>query len=269
MPVTLIVLLVAAVAVGLWRLDRARRRRALFATPLSDENRAILAKQVPLLRKLPGDLRPALEGKINAFLEQVDFIGCDGLEITQEMRLSIAAQACLLVVNTDAWYANLRTILVYPGAFKSRQERHDGYVVTEEESVRLGESWRLGPVVLSWQHSNDGALDDEDGHNVVLHEFAHQLDDLSGRANGVPILNRGQSFADWETAFLDAFDRLQFAVDTGRRTVIDPYGAQGHEEFFAVTVELFFERPGDLRRSEPAVYEQLSALFRLDPESWD
>jgi MtfA peptidase len=107
----------------------------------------------------------------------------------EEMRLSIAAQACLLVVNIDTWYDNLRTILVYPSAFKSKRVRYKGYVVTERETVRTGESWARGPVILSWTHAREGAANDHDGHNVVFHEFAHQIDDLSGHTDGVPNLS--------------------------------------------------------------------------------
>jgi Mlc titration factor MtfA (ptsG expression regulator) len=98
-------------------------------------------------------LRGKLEGKINLFLHQIEFVGCGGLEVTEEMRLSIAAQACMLIVNKEMWYKNLRTVLVYPGAFKSRVMNHSGYVVTEREVVRVGESWARGPVILSWAHA--------------------------------------------------------------------------------------------------------------------
>jgi len=150
MTVFLILLLISAGAFAAWYWSRQQRRASLLETPLSDHQRAIVAEQVPLTRKLPSELRGKLEGKINAFLTQIEFIGCNGLDVTEEMRLSIAAQACLLVVNSDAWYEHLRTILVYPGAFKSRHAEHNGYVVTERETVRTGESWARGPVVLSW-----------------------------------------------------------------------------------------------------------------------
>jgi len=140
--------------------------------------------------------------------------------------------------------------------------------VTEQEIIRTGESWDRGPVILSWAHSQQGAANDHDGHNVVFHEFAHQLDDLSGGTNGVPVLARDQSYAEWERVFLAAYDAHLHAVETGRRTVIDPYGATGHEEFFAVTVELFFERPEALRDTAPEFYGQLSKYFRLDPIKW-
>jgi Mlc titration factor MtfA (ptsG expression regulator) len=140
--------------------------------------------------------------------------------------------------------------------------------VTERETVRTGESWSRGPVILSWAHAQQGALNTKDGHNVVFHEFAHQIDDLSGHTDGVPNLAENQSFAKWEHVFVHAYKRHLRHVQTGRKTVIDAYGAEGHEEYFAVTVELFFERPTALKKEEPAVYEQLAKLFRLDPSTW-
>ncbi|MDA7427491.1 zinc-dependent peptidase [Primorskyibacter aestuariivivens] len=269
MPYLFLILVVAGVAFFvLRRMQRKQVIAELLATPLDDAQRRVIAEQVPITQRLPPELRAGLEGRIHRFLEQVDFHGCNGLEVDDGMRLSIAAQACLLVVNSDAWYDGLSTILVYPGAFKSVQQNHDGYVVTEEEVVRTGESWLHGPVVLSWSHSERGARDDRDGHNVVIHEFAHQFDALSGATNGVPLLGPGQSFAEWERTFLEAFEAHVRRVETGRKTVIDAYGATGHEEFFAVAVELFFERPAALRREAPEVYAQLARLFRLDPATW-
>ncbi|NOE32530.1 MULTISPECIES: zinc-dependent peptidase [unclassified Ruegeria] len=263
---TLVALIACGAAYYFWSKQQARR--ALLAAPLTDQERHLIDAQVPILRKLPQGLRAKLEGKINLFLDQVEFIGCDGLDVTKDMQMSIAAQACLLVVNTELWYDNLTTILIYPSAFKSRQSRHSGYVVTEKEIVRTGESWNRGPVILSWAHSRRGAMNDHDGQNVVFHEFAHQIDDLTGSANGVPVLSANQSFSEWEAAFLAAYDAHVQAVEMGRATVIDPYGAEGHEEFFAVSVEVFFERPRALRNSDPEVYEQLSKLFHLDPVQW-
>jgi hypothetical protein len=256
-----------AYAVRAW--SRRRRRRRLLASGLQDRQRAMIEGSVPLVRSLPSDLRRKLEGKINLFLDQIRFVGCNGLEVTEEMRLSIAAQACLLVANTDTWYRNLYTILVYPDAFTSRRKEQNGYVVTERETARLGESWPRGPVVLSWTDVEDGAADAHDGHNVVFHEFAHQVDDLSGHTNAIPVLSKGQSFRDWEHAFVDAFDRHVRKVEHGHKTLFDAYGATSHVEFLAVAVEVFFEKPASLKREEPEVYDQLASLFRLDPASWN
>ena len=249
-----------------WR--RARRAR-LLSQRLSREERAQMHALVPLTRRLPPELHERLEGRICLFLDQVDFTALGGLELTEEMRLSIAAQACLLIAGTGLWYDNLRAVLIYPGAFKSRTQEHSGYVVTEQETVRLGESWSHGRIVLSWQHTAQGAEDDEDGLNVVFHEFAHQIDDLSGSTNGVPVLAEGQSFDDWERVFLKAYRDHVRRVERGAQTLIDPYGATAHEEFFAVLIELFFERPAALKADEPEVYAQLTKLLGLDPASWD
>ncbi|WP_299426501.1 M90 family metallopeptidase [uncultured Shimia sp.] len=247
---------------------KRQRLHRLLSQPLSAVHRAILEEQVPITEKLPIDLRNKLEGKINRFLDQVQFTGCNGLEITEEMKVSIAGQACLLVANSEIWYDHLTTILVYPGAFKSRQTQHNGYVVIERDIVRTGESWSRGPVILSWSHSQKGAANHMDGHNVVFHEFAHQIDDLSGRTDGVPNLGPNQKYSDWAQVFKTAFNKHVQLVQRGRKTVIDHYGAEGHEEFFAVSVEVFFERPTSLKQEEPGVYEQLSLLFSLDPISW-
>ena len=134
----ILLLALAAAAFGFRYWSRRRTRERLLATALSDRQRAIVAGQVPLVRRLPRELRARLDGKINLFLRQVEFIGCNGLKVTEEMRLSIAAQACLLIVNSDTWYEHLGTVLIYPGAFTSRETQHDGYIVTERETVRTG-----------------------------------------------------------------------------------------------------------------------------------
>ena len=251
------------------RIRQNRHRTKLLATSLSPQERATVDQLVPIYRTLPDDVRIRLDGKVNLFLHQVEFIGCDGLDVTEGMRLSIATQACLLIANRDIWYDTLRTLLIYPGAFKSRQPARNGFVVTERETIRAGESWHRGPVILSWAHSKTGALNPDDGHNVVLHEFAHQMDDLSGQTNGVPLLAKGQSFAAWERAILPAYEAHVHDVTKGRKTIMDAYGAQGHEEFFAVGTETFFEKPTAMKQDMPEVYAQFVALFEMDPLDWE
>ncbi|MEL7104533.1 MAG: M90 family metallopeptidase [Pseudomonadota bacterium] len=268
MPFVLLILLVGLGYFAARRWARWQTRRRLIVSALSEDQRRLARAAVPLLEKMPRELQPRLEGKMRLFLHQVTFIGCDGLEVTEEMRLSIAAQACLLIANTDAWYDTLRTILIYPGAFKSMRAEQGAFVVTEREQVRLGESWARGPVVLSWAHSDEGAQNPEDGHNVVIHEFAHQLDNLSGQTDAAPILGRDQSFATWARVFIAAYDRHVARVHAGGATVLAAYGATSHVEYFAVAVEVFFERPRALQREEPEVYDQLSQLMRLDPAAW-
>ena len=247
---------------------RLRKRRALLATPLTPTQRAAVEQLVPLVRKLPDPLRMALEGKINLFLDQVMFRGQNGIEVTEAMRLSIAAQACILIVNSPVWYDTLRNILIYPSAFLTQRGAHDGHLIHENNHATLGESWARGPVILSWDHALQGGLDPEDGHNVVIHEFAHQLDGLSGHTDGIPILRKGQAYAGWEAAMLDAYHDHVARLERGEHTLIDPYGATNHEEFFAEAIVTFFERPQALRREEPALYGQLAQLLALDPAAW-
>lgn len=269
MPFIFILMLAALCVYGVLRLRKRRIRQTLLHSRLDDYERAIIWQTVPIYQRLPDELLTPLEGKINLFLNTVEFIGCDGFEVTEEVTLSVAAQACLLVANKDMWYQNLQTVLIYPGAFQSRTKERSGYIIRERETVRIGESWARGPVILSWQHTEQGAAKSHDGHNVVMHEFAHQLDDLSGYTDCAPILQRDHSQGEWNQAFYAAYTRLVSDVDAGRRTVIDPYGATAPEEFFAVVVELFFERPADLNKDEPQIYEQLSKFFKLDPINWD
>jgi MtfA peptidase len=267
LPFVLVALIIAA-ALLYRRQARRRRRDALLAQPLSREQREIVERLVPLVGRLPHPLRLALEGKINLFLDQITFRGQNGVEVSEEMRLSIAAQACLLIVNSPVWYDTLRNVLIYPSAFLTHRPTHDGYIVNENRHATLGESWVRGPVILSWDQALHGGLDAEDGHNVVIHEFAHQLDGMSGHTNGIPILRKGQAYAGWEKVMLDAYHDHVERVQSGGRTLIDPYGATNHEEFFAEAIVTFFEKPRMLKREMPALYGQLAKLLAVDPAQW-
>ncbi len=262
-----VVLVIGVLAYRAWA--RKQRKVEMLESALTDAERAILARDVPLVARMPRELRDKLEGKICLFLDQVRFQGCNGLEVTEAMELSIAAPACLFVVNMEAWYDNLTTVLIYPSAFKSKGTRTDGYIVTETETVRTGESWSRGPVILSWAHSAQGAVNAEDVHNVALHEFAHQFDDRSGWMDGVPLLARNQSHATWVKVFRDGFERHVALTQKGARTVIDPCGATGHEVYFATAVEVFFEKAETLQEAEPEVYDQLLQVFQIDPAAWE
>ena len=263
-----ILILLGGLVFGAHRMAKRRHRQRLLSTPLSAGDLAIVHEMVPIVRQLPPELEARLQGKINLFLDQIDFYGRGGVVVDREVELSIAAQACLLVVNSDAWYDTLRTILLYPGAFRARQTSHDGLVVTEQDQTRLGESWQHGPVVLSWPHAEQGGRNDEDGHNLVLHEFAHQLDALSGHTDAVPILKKGQRFEDWEQAIMAGFDAHVQNVERGRGTVLSEYAATSYVEFLAVSIEVFFEKPEKFQEEYPDVYAQISVLLGLDPLAW-
>jgi len=271
MEAFIILLILAAAALAYaarWFLKRQRRAR-LLATPLSPERRRIVEARAPLYAKLPQNFRARLDGLVNRFLDEVTFHGAGGLQVTEEIRLTIAAQACFLIVNKpNRWFNSLRTIHVYPATFRSKLTRVDGHVHLEHKQARSGESWSKGPVILAWDHAAYGAFIAHDGHNVVFHEFAHQLDEQTGVTDGSPLLDKDQSASRWARVFQDAFERLQRDAANGGANVLDAYGATNPAEFFAVATEVFFERPHDLRAQEPDLYGELSQYYRLDPVRW-
>ncbi|MFQ5564702.1 MAG: zinc-dependent peptidase [Parvularculaceae bacterium] len=266
----LLALLLAALAVwGTRRWLKARRRARLRAEPLAPDRRAILERGLPVYASMPDALRARLDGLVNQFLDEIRFYGAGGLAVTEEMRTLIAAQAAMLVVGRPGrWFETLSTIHIYPSAFASTRAARHGAFVTEKKTARSGESWRRGPVVLSWRDAAHGAADPYDARNVVYHEFAHQLDQQSGVMDGAPLLAKDQSASGWARAFQDAYGRMNAALAAGRETFMNPYGATAPAEFFAVAVEYFFEQPAALKREEPALYAELSHYFALDPAGW-
>ena len=170
--------------------------------------------------------------------------------------------------RTD-YYPQLESILVYPHAYEAPSERHiSDYLVEEGTEVREGESWYRGSMVLSWEDVQRGAADPGDGENVVFHEFAHQLDDESGAADGTPLLDSIEQWRSWVAVFQAEFEALQDDDARGRRTLLDPYGAESPPEFFAIATECFFERPRELKKRHAKLYEQLHGYYKQDPASW-
>jgi Mlc titration factor MtfA (ptsG expression regulator) len=248
-----------------WWVLRRRRRLQRQAFPAAW--RTILRRRVPLLRRLPADLRLQLQKHMQVFIAEKAFIGCAGLQVSEEMRVVVAAQACLLLLNRPAGYfPRLRQILLYPGAFAVDGAHTDGVVQHEERRVLLGESWSQGQVVLSWQDCLAGAAVADDGRNVVIHEFAHQLDQEDGHANGAP--QRRQHPQRWSQVFHAAFARLRREAHVGEPGLLNHYGAQDPAEFFAVVSEVFFEQPAELKDYDPALYQELCAFYRVDPAAW-
>ena len=262
-------------AAGAWWVAAARRRRRLrdelLNRPLTVRQRVLVEKGLPWFRHLPGDLRARLEGAMQVFLAEKSFEACGELdEVTEEMRLVVAAQACLLIVNRPGeHYDRLRTILVYPTAFSVPIQEPVGYdleLVDEEE--RIGESWDQGSVILAWDSVLRGGANHEDGLNVVLHEFAHQLDQASGGADGAPILDRAADYRSWARVFRAAYGTHVRKTKKGKETVLDEYGAEDPAEFFAVATETFFERPRELHAEYPGLFAELARFYRLDPREW-
>lgn len=249
------------------------RRSQVRSTAFPATWRKILQRRVLLVRKMPAHLQMQLKKHMQVFIAEKSFLGCAGLRITEEMRVVIAAQACLLILNraTD-YYANVRQILVYPGAFFVNRTSLDYAGVQQENRQALsGESWSQGQIILSWQDTVEGAVVPDDGRNVVIHEFAHQLDQENGVARGAPPPNLGDTNYDarrWSQVFRAAFDQLQSEVDNGVQGLLNHYGAQDPAEFFAVVSEVFFEQPLELATEYPALYQELSAYYKVDPVGW-
>lgn len=243
-----------------------RRREAIRAEPFPEAWREILERNMPRARRLSPEDRRELEGHVQVFLAEKSFEGCGGLEITDEIRVTIAGHACLLLLRREgAEYAGLDSIVVYPSAYVAASTRVEGGVVIESRDVRLGESWHRGTVVLAWDSVLHGATNARDGHNVVLHELAHQLDAEDGDMDGAPALPLRSMYTAWARVLGEEFAELCERVHRGRRTDLDPYGATSPPEFFAVVTEAFFETPARLRRRHPELYEQLAAFYRQDP----
>lgn len=244
-----------------WLTKRLLRGRP--ADPLDASRWAAVEASLPFLDRLSADARARLRRCATTLLDRKEFSGAAGLVVTDEMRLSIALQACLPVLELglsayDGWVG----IIVYPGDFViPRSTSDDDGVVHAYDEIALGEAWEGGPVVLSWFDDPQ----DYDGANVVIHEFAHKLDMLGGDADGCPPLHAGMSVEAWDQAFGTAFDDIVHRVDTGQNTTLDPYAAEDPAEFFAVASEAFFVEPLVLYAAYPQVYRQLSAFYRQDP----
>ena len=247
---------------------KQRRRRELRDQPFPDEWRSIISRRVPFFHRLPPDDQKELLGHVQVFLAEKRFEGCGGLKLTDEIRVTIATQACLLLLHRETdYFPRLLTILVYPSGYVVDDKRHvKGDIWEEGEEGRLGETARqMGSLVLAWDAVKSGASDSSDGKNLVLHEFAHQLDFEDHAADGVPALNSRGHARSWAEVMRTEFALLRAADDTGIPTLLDTYGATNPAEFFAVAAEAFFERPRALRQRHPKLYGELKRFFRQDP----
>ncbi len=247
-----------------------RRRNRLKHRPFPPLWNAVIENNLPIYLRLSPAERRRLQGHIQVFLAEKQFIGCGGLQVTEEMKLIVAAVSCLLLLNErEKYFPKLRSILVYPSAYIVNETASIGnYVVEERRVARLGESWTTDQVVLSWEQVKQDTANWKDGHNVVLHEFAHQLDQEDGRAEGVPILQHNSDYANWAQVMTEEYQQLCNDVERGVNTVMNSYGATNPAEFFAVATETFFEKPHQLLKNHPALYEQLQRYYQLDPRQW-
>ncbi len=260
----LIALVIVASHYPRWRLKRA------LAQPLSAAALAVLERDIPIYARMPAELKAQLQRLVIQFLHQKRFVACAGLELSDEMRVTIAGQACLLLLNRPTKvYPALHTILVYPTAFVvERNEVGPGGVVTHSAHGLLGESWGDGRVILAWDHVQRGALGWAQGHNVVLHEFAHQLDSESGVPNGAPFLGDLSSYRSWAAVLSRDYANLRYDATYRQHTVLDHYGANSPAEFFAVATETFFVQPQQMAQHHPDLFAELKKYYKVDPGAW-
>lgn len=249
---------------------RDYQRKKITMKPFNKHWRKIIHKRIPAFKKMPTDVQLQLKNHIQVFLAEKEFIGCNGVVIDDEVRVTVAAQACLLLLNRKTnYYAKLHSILIYPREFIKEQTNRSANGVEYKQRIALkGESWGFGKVVLSWEDIIFGAEQPCDGQNVVIHEFAHQLDQENGRANGAPILTATQNYATWSSTFEKEFKQLQHQANTHKPSLFDYYGATNPAEFFAVTSEVFFEQPLRFKHEHGALYQQLSRFYHVDPTLW-
>jgi hypothetical protein len=251
------------------RLFRIRRRRSLRLRPFPENWRRLLEENFPLYHLLGQDLKNQLHGLVNIFLDEKTFIGCRGQQITDQVKVTIASQACMLLLNRKTnLYPRLKTIYVYPHTYVVDTKYHDSGLVIEGKDVRLGESWHNGPVVIAWDSVARAARSVHHRKNVVIHEFAHQLDQEDGVINGTPLLDSPSSYETWANVLGAEYQKLCDTLYAHHHSVIDPYGASSPAEFFAVATEAFFEKPCQLLKHNPRLYDEFKNYYKLDPAQW-
>ena len=272
--IVFIVLIIAALASAAWlTLEPSlirRRRRRLMSAPTPPEWHGWIATRVPRVNRLPPALRDRVLALTRIFVHDKRFVGCNGLDVSDEMRVVIGFQASLLVVNRpgvplDDFYDELESILIYPAAFLVEETMHLGHgLVTTGRRALSGQAWEARRMILSW----DDIAHPQSAGNVVLHEFAHYLDMENDSMDGAPALQSAPAYARWSQAFWEEYRRLHADLEAGRPTFLDPYAATEPAEFFAVVTEVFFQRPEQLLAEHSGLYEQLQGYYGLDPAAW-
>lgn len=268
--IVFLLLLCLAIAGGVWYVSwRRKRRRTWLMQHQITPSQVKILHRLPLYRRLPHQLRRELRGRLAIFLDEKVFEGCGGLKVTEEMQVMIGAMGCLLLLGKELDdYPDLDSILIYPNAYvvPVKPALFNNEVHLRAESVRLGESWLHGSLVLAWSQVRSECLNPHTRSNVALHEFAHQLDQLNGPADGIPPLPDGKTiFLEWRTLMKAEYDRLVAEARHAVPDVLDWYGATNAAEFFAVTTESFFCSPIRLKEVHPNLYELFREFYRVDP----
>jgi Mlc titration factor MtfA (ptsG expression regulator) len=246
---------------------KSRRRERLRAEPFPDHWRRIVETRVPMFARLDIADQEELLGHARVLLEEKHFEGAGGLLMRDEVRVTIAVQAAFLLLHRETdYFPRLTSVIVYPRGYVADDQHAEDGIWSEGEEHLAGHTQRdLRALVLAWDDAKAGAANPDDGHNLVLHEFAHQLDFEDGSTDGTPLLESGAQVRAWAQVFEEELEALRRAADDGDLTVLDPYGAEDPAEFFAVATETFFERGSVLKARHPRLYEQLSRFYRQDP----
>jgi Mlc titration factor MtfA (ptsG expression regulator) len=245
-----------------------RRRRKILETPFPLEWREILRLNMAHFGYLDTDEQRHLSELTQVFVAEKAWEGCNGLELTDEIRVTIAGQACLLLLGFDHdLYRNVETILVYPSTVIPRRAEEPMFArptIVGEVMPLIGEAHGRGPVILTWDAVRRGGIHPELGHNVVYHEFAHKLDMLDDSVDGTPPLDSREQYRAWVEVCTREYEQLRERSERGEPTLLDPYGGTDVGEFFAVATECFFDRPIELSETHPELYGVLSEFYRQD-----
>lgn len=247
-----------------------KKRKEIMAQKFPDRYKTIIEEKIKLYSYLPEKMKEELHRYVLVFLEEKTFEGCGGLEMTDEIKVTIAAQACFLLINNKevTFYPELQSVVVYPTAYVVPEQTRNGVLTFNQPSVRLGESWTAGTVVLAWDDVEKGIREFKSGHNVVIHEFSHQLDQEDGVADGAPILDTTGAYKSWAKVLSKDYEKLQKKARKHRKSLMDKYGATDPAEFFAVATETFFEKGRKMKSQQPELYEELKSYYHMDPAEW-
>lgn len=254
---------------GRWGWRRFQWHRSRNA-PFPENWLVYVRRTLPFYDNMPAEIQQQLLAHINRFLFFKRFVGCAGLQVTEEMRVTIAACACLLILNRPTLlFKPVKWIYLYPAEFVVRHTVKDAAgVVSSKSGILAGEAWSNGRIILSWDSVQKGVFDFNDGRNVVLHEFAHQLDGESGSMNGAPLLYSKGAYGSWAAIMSREYNSLVDHAYFGQASILDEYGATNPAEFFAVATESFFEEPEALAAEHAGLFKELQAYYHVDPREW-
>ncbi|HPC85634.1 MAG TPA: zinc-dependent peptidase [Smithellaceae bacterium] len=247
-----------------------KRRKKILEAPFPCEWENIIQKRLAHYKMLNEEEQRRLRERIAVFLAEKKWEGCGGIEVTDEIRVTISAMACLLILNLPRQdYENVESILVYPSE-RVLPEPKIGFFETalaplEPPGPLSGQAFEQGPIILVWDAVLESIRFAGSGYNVVYHEFAHKLDMQDGAADGTPRLRDTAEYLDWIKTCSREYKKLLKDVERGKQTFLDGYGAKDEAEFFAVATEHFFDQPLRMRRAVPELYRVLKNYYRQDP----